>query len=108
MILATISGTNATTIQGMRAYGAKVNKEVTDLISNYSKDSIRKLGISNDHLSTRFYNDSYVLGFDCQASAYISNIERQFEDLRERKGPMLKVVGANTITKIGTWVFPLQ
>ena len=78
VLLAKISGTNATTMQGMQAYGAKVNKEVTDLISNYSKDSIRKLGISNDHLSTRFYNDSYVLGFDCQASAYISNIERQF------------------------------
>ena len=83
IILAKIRGTNLITMQGMQAHGKGTKQEVTDLILKYSKDPISKMGIRNDPLSTKFDTDSYVLGFYCQSSAYILNIEIHFEYLRQ-------------------------
>ena len=93
----------------MQTYRAEINKEVTALIQKYSKDHpTNKIEIRNNPLYTRFYTGYYVLGFDCQSLACISNIDIYFEDLRDWKGPMLKGFGATPIARIGTWVFDLQ
>ena len=109
ILQATIAITSVIVTQGMQAHGAEMNKEVTELITKYPKDHpTNKLEIRNDPLSNWFDTGSYVLVFDCQASACILNIESHFEDIRDWKEPMLKGFGATTIAKIWTWVCDIQ
>jgi len=95
-------------VSEVQAFNAVADEEVLALISKFKSKDNDMNELRGVPIKTRFDTDSFLLGFDSQASACISNNKAHFKNLKPWTGSSLKGVGTTAIMGIGTLVWDIN